>query len=238
MKILALESATLTGSVALVDVGAQGGAPLHVEKTLDASLQHSEKLLPAVMEIVGDRLSSIDLFAVDIGPGSFTGLRVGVALMKGLAFATGKPLVGVSSLEALAMNAVGAQLIAPLHIVPMLDAYRGEVYTAVYNVGAGFPRPGAVTAPLQQIEPEQATPPEKWLKYLVGVVRERPLQFIGDGAVKYQDLIQKIVGARFIAPVNDHQIHATNVAFLAKKTGAVDLPPLHELKPRYLRPGV
>ncbi|MDO8461629.1 MAG: tRNA (adenosine(37)-N6)-threonylcarbamoyltransferase complex dimerization subunit type 1 TsaB [Deltaproteobacteria bacterium] len=237
MRVLALESATRTGSLALVDyVGAPLGAPLNGvrqaaplrEITLDASLQHSEKLMPALIEMLGAefKIETIDLFAVDHGPGSFTGLRVGMALMKGFAFASraseasGKPLIGVSSLEALAMNGSGL-------VVPMIDAHRGQVYTAVYEVGAALRdrRKSLWDGRPKLIEPEQAIEPEKWLKYLVE---------------KYGS----------VPRLEDNQIHARNVAFLAAlefgrgaaatRPGACHrhAPTLFSMTPRYLRAGV
>ena len=127
MKILALDSTAKVASVAICD----SDKPL-AEYNIDNGLTQSELLLPmaeAAIKSLGIDLSDIDLFAVTVGPGSFTGVRIGVSLVKGLAFGKDKPCVAVSTLEALAENASGLSGI----ILPCMDARRGEVYNAVFR---------------------------------------------------------------------------------------------------------
>lgn len=132
MKILALDSSTLTGSAAVVD----GGAVL-AESACRVRATHSEQLLPLVREVLARAecpLDAIDRIAVGVGPGSFTGVRIGVATAKGLAVATGIPLFGVGSLDALAEAAWSMD-----HgvLVAAIDARRAELYATAWRVVGG-----------------------------------------------------------------------------------------------------
>src|SRR6266446_2885363 len=127
MKVLALESATLSGGAALVD-----GERLLGEITLDVAVTHSERLMAAVDRLVADcGLSPHDLdgLAVSIGPGSFTGLRVGIATVKGLGLALDLPIAPVPTLDALA----GRLPFADAPVCPLLDARKGEIYCSLYR---------------------------------------------------------------------------------------------------------
>lgn len=134
--ILAVETATRTMSVALLR-----GESLVAEITTCDDRVHSERLLPAIDELLGDASTSLDAvtaFAVSAGPGSFTGLRIGIATVKGLAFGGEQRVAPVSTLAALAEPALGeAGAVAAL-----LDARRGEVYAAVFGEGGAGP-PGS-----------------------------------------------------------------------------------------------
>ena len=125
MKILAVDTSALTLSVALTE----DKKPV-AQTTLNTGHTHSETLLPALerlMDFASWKVSDIDLFAVSEGPGSFTGVRIGVSFVKGLAFG-GKKCVGVSTLEALAYNLLGFKGI----ISPVMDARRGQFYNALF----------------------------------------------------------------------------------------------------------
>ncbi len=127
MKILALDSSAVAASAAICD-----DVRLLAEYTLNNGNTHSETLLPMVQSILGSlslKVSDIDLFAVSAGPGSFTGVRIGAATLKGLAFASDKPCVGVSTLEALAYNLVAFEGL----ICPVMNARRSQVYTALFR---------------------------------------------------------------------------------------------------------
>lgn len=135
MKILALDTTAKTASVALAEVKKNG-----IELTAEYSMKtsgHSTTLLPMIESILkntGNTAADIDLFAVSTGPGSFTGIRIGVSAVKGLAFVNNTPCVGVSSLDALAMGFGEIRGI----IVPAVDARRNTAYAAVYTSdGAG-----------------------------------------------------------------------------------------------------
>ncbi len=127
MKILALDSSALVATVALCEDGR-----LLAEYTLNNGNTHSETLLPMVESLLSHfsiTPKEIDLFAASTGPGSFTGVRIGAATLKGLAFGTGKPCVGVSTLEALAQDLVMHKGL----ICPVMNARRSQVYTAVFR---------------------------------------------------------------------------------------------------------
>ena len=127
MKILALDSTATVASVALTEDEA-----LLAEYTVLNGNTHSETLLPMIksaLETFGTQPRDIGLFAVSEGPGSFTGVRIGVATVKGLAFDSKTPCVGISTLEALAYNLVG---FAGL-ICPVMNARRSQVYTALFR---------------------------------------------------------------------------------------------------------
>jgi tRNA threonylcarbamoyladenosine biosynthesis protein TsaB len=127
VNILGIETSTRTGSVAvLCEQGVIAQYSLNIEIT------HSERLMSTVDRVLKDTglsLKQIDGFAVAVGPGSFTGLRIGVSTIKGLAFATGKPVAAVPTLKALAFNVPHAA-----HpVCPLLDARKNEVYAALYS---------------------------------------------------------------------------------------------------------
>ena len=131
MIILAIDSTAVSGSVAVCR-----DEELLCEFTLNIGNTHSETLLPMVesaLKMCGMTVSDVDLFACDEGPGSFTGVRIGAATVKGLAFNSGKPCIGVSTLEALAQNLVGFEGIA----CPVMNAHRGQVYNALFEVNNG-----------------------------------------------------------------------------------------------------
>lgn len=127
MKILAIESSALTASVAICE----DEYPI-AEMTLQNGNTHSETLLPMIEQLLahtGLSAQDIDLFAVPVGPGSFTGIRIGVSLIKGLAFDSQTPCVGVSSLEGMAYNLTGFSGV----LCPIMDARRNQLYNALFR---------------------------------------------------------------------------------------------------------
>ncbi|MDR7856857.1 tRNA (adenosine(37)-N6)-threonylcarbamoyltransferase complex dimerization subunit type 1 TsaB [Tissierella sp.] len=126
MKILALDTSTLMATCAVID-----GDKVLGEYSLNQDMSHSEKLVPMIKTILdglGLNIADIDLYGVAIGPGSFTGLRIGAATVKGFAHLFNKPLIGISTLEGLAFNLAYNEI-----IVPMIDARRDRVYTGIYT---------------------------------------------------------------------------------------------------------
>lgn len=133
MLILGIETSTRTGSVAVVS-----GDGVLSQYSLNIDATHSERLMSTVDRVLTDTrvsISDLDGFAVALGPGSFTGLRIGLATVKGLAFATGKPVAAVPTLEALAWNLP----FAAHPVCPILDARKNEVYAALYDLEGRIP---------------------------------------------------------------------------------------------------
>ena len=163
MITLAFDSTARLASVAVV----KNGRPL-ANYTIDNGLTQSELLLPMAEDMLRSlRLSidDIDLFAVSVGPGSFTGVRIGVALIKGLAFGKGKPVAEVSTLEELAENLRGLDG----YIVPVMDARRGQVYTAIFR-GCGNT--------LERVTEDSALSIEELYEKIKG---EKRVYLVGDG---------------------------------------------------------
>ena len=133
MLILAFESSAKAASVALVRDG-----ELIAQSTQCSGLTHSRTLLPMAEDMLKNtdiRLSDVDMLACAHGPGSFTGIRIGIATVKGLAWALDKPCIGVSTLEAMAWNGISAGGI----ICAVMDARRSQVYNALFEIRDGMP---------------------------------------------------------------------------------------------------
>ena len=126
MKVLALDTSTMMATCAVLDENRVLG-----EYSLNQDMTHSEKLVPMIREVLYSlnlKVEDIDLYGAAIGPGSFTGLRIGIATIKGFAHLFEKPVVGVSTLEGLAYNLPCSEI-----VVPMIDARRDRVYTGIYS---------------------------------------------------------------------------------------------------------
>ena len=127
MRLLAIETSTLAGGVALLD-----GDRLVGEYLLDVRVTHSERLMAAIDRVLGDAgvtIDDLDAVAVAIGPGSFTGLRIGVGTVKGLAFGRGLPVAAVPTLDAMAAGVP----FAALPVCPVIDARKDELYVSRYR---------------------------------------------------------------------------------------------------------
>lgn len=160
------------------------GEVVLAEITGDPSLTHGQRLpsdLMRVLDMAGVGLGDVALLAVAAGPGSFTGLRVGIATMQGLAMAAGIRIVSVSTLEALARVAANATRL----IGAWMDAQRGEVYATLYAPDGRDVRVSAVSA-----KPDTVL--EGWSR----TVGPHEVVFIGDGAVRYADVIEATLGER------------------------------------------
>jgi tRNA threonylcarbamoyladenosine biosynthesis protein TsaB len=199
--VLAVESSTLTGAAALVV-----GDSVVAECRLNIAVTHSERLLGAVDHVLrsgGVSLGDVDALAVAAGPGSFTGLRIGVSTMKSLAFATGKPLVAVPTLDALAWTLP----YAAHPVCPILDAKKDEVYAALYRTEVGR---------LERLTEYQALAPESLCEILARG-HPGPVIFVGDGVAPWAPLLRRVLGgdAR-LAPPGLRLPSAVTVADLAR----------------------
>ena len=174
MLILGFETSTGVCSVALAD-----SERILAEYTLESGVFHSERLLPMAERILSDAqvgLSELDGVAVSSGPGSFTGLRIGMSTAKGLCMALKLPLLAVPTLQGLAWSALSDGMV----VSAMLDARRGEVYAGAYRMDGGVP--------VVLIE-DQAGPVQTILAQL-----PRPVLFTGDGACVYRAQILEHLG--------------------------------------------
>ena len=219
MPILALETATLVSSVALATEDT-----LVAELTLQTKLTHSERLMPhvaAVLDLAQLKLADISAIAVSIGPGSFTGLRIGLATGKALAYALKIPLVGVPTLEAIAFG-------CPLpgaYLSPLLDAQKGNVYQAVFQSGENG---------WQEVVPARVINCLAALKELAEL--KQPVIVMGEGAVLYRQQILNCGGRLLLPPPHLIMPRAGSVAFLGRQLlasgGAHDVM---ALEPLYIR---
>jgi len=198
--LLSLECATLCGSVAMVKQGR-----CLAEYSLDVPTTHSQRLLKQLERIradVGVEWPELAGLAVSLGPGSFTGLRIGLSVAKGLALAVGMPLLGISTLDGLAR-----QVVAPprTKVCALLDARKQEVYAALYECGEnGVPiRTGQ----------DLVLRPEILAKQLVG-----PIILVGDGAVAYREIFRNKLGAAGIfASLASHFPRATTIGLIGEE---------------------
>jgi len=218
MKILAIDTSTPSGSIALLE-----DDQLIAELTTCIQKTHAERLLPSIktlLDNIGTKLEDIDGFALAIGPGSFTGLRIGLSTIKGLAWSLNKKVAGISTLEALAMNLPYSDK----PVCPMLDARKKEVYAAVYKCNNNLP---------ECIMPDTALSPDN----LINKIKE-PTIFLGDGIKVYGSLIKNMLkDTAVIAPVHLWQIKASSVGLLAWekfRNGNIDSP--ENIRLNYLRP--
>ena len=176
--VLALDTSHLKGSVAVFR-----GSGLLCEMIFDASDTHSATLMPAVdicMANAKAEVKDVDLFALVTGPGSFTGLRIGMATVKAFASIRQRPVLTVNSLELLA----SAFPFSTLPVFPLIDARRSEVYAAGYDLKSG--------RPVELVRP-RAISPEDAGRLIEEAGSDCPVLFCGTGAVKYRELLQGIV---------------------------------------------
>ncbi len=223
MKVLALETATMAGSIAIVsaDEGLIGEVKINVK------IAHAERLMKSIDWVLNASTTSInkiDAFAVSIGPGSFTGLRIGLSTAKGFSYATNKPLVPVPTLDAFARTLPFCSHL----ICPMLDARKNEVYTGLYKWEGGICR---------KIIPETAAIPLDFLKdvkkfYALKKIKG-PMVFMGEGVKIYKKII---MDNAFFAPASVISPSASSVAEIAieKLKKGISTDPV-SLTPFYIR---
>lgn len=217
MRILALDAAAQSCSVAITDAGT-----LQAEVTLNTRMSHTRHIMELVQTAIhwsdGD-IEHIQGFAVTRGPGSFTGLRIAVSTIKGLAAATQKPIVGVSSLHVLARQAHSDGRL----ICPLIDARKGEVYCAVYRWEKGR---------LAEVRRADVLKPDQALARIDG-----PCVFIGSGAILYERMIAEKTGqSGAFSLAGQHFIKASTIADLAlSRFEAGDVDDVRHLAPWYIR---
>ena len=217
MKILALETSSDLEGVALLS-----DEKVLVNCQVRVQAGHSGKLLSLIdwsLSQAGMGIKEVDCIAVSLGPGSFTGLRIGLATAKGICLAQGLPLIGIPTLDGLAY---GLSL-SSYPICPVLDARRGEVYAALYLIDGGR---------LERKSPWLVMGIEELISHTEGRT-----VFLGDGAKCYREELRRGLGERaFFAPEDVSNPSAINIAHLAKERfGEVGWANLDDIEPLYLR---
>lgn len=199
MKILALDSSGLVASVAIVE-----DDNLIAEYTVNYKKTHSQTLLPMLDEIVqmtDTELESLDVIAVAAGPGSFTGLRIGSATVKGLGLALDKPVIGIPTVEGLAMNLYGAKAL----ICPLMDARRNQVYMGIYRFSG---------KKLEVVKEQVAVGIEEIIEALNLIGEE--VVFLGDGVPVYKSIIDEKISVPYsFAPAHMNKQRASAIAVRA-----------------------
>lgn len=217
MKILALDSSGLVASVALTE-----DDNLIAEYTVQYKKTHSQTLLPMLDEIrnmVELDLATVDAIAVAAGPGSFTGLRIGSATAKGLAFAMGKPIVPVPTLEGLAYQMYGTDAL----VCPIMDARRNQVYTGIYEFipnggGSDDCREGGLAYgnggyDMNVIQEQCAVSFDEVAQKLNSLARR--VVFVGDGIPVFQERMKEILRIPYtLAPAHRNRQSAACIAAL------------------------
>ena len=217
LNILAVDTSGPVAGCAVMRDGA-----IAYTAALRVGMTHSQTILPAVdaaLRATGLRCADMDVFAAVVGPGSFTGVRIGVCMVKGFAHAAGKPCCAVNALQALSLNLAGFDGL----VCPVLDARRGQAYCAAFDVSAGMP---------VRVAQDAALPLTAFLESLP---RDGRLAFVGDGVPAYADAVRAALGARaFVPPPNLCDLRADAVCALAARHPEAWMAPA-QLKPYYLR---
>lgn len=218
MLLLAVDTTTFYGSVALLE-----DKQLIGEVNLESSVTFSERLLPAVdllLKFSRHSLQDVDGYAISVGPGSFTGIRIGLSTVKALAMASGKPIAPVSTLKALAWKLRES---AVSLISPVIDAKKGEIYAALYR---------KEQAGLKELVVPGAYNPDYFLKQ---IPRNQKVGFLGNGLLIYGQKIRETFKERCI--------FYQRTCFIAHEVGLLGANLLrdgkgvsaHEAQPLYLR---
>ncbi len=198
MIVLGIETSTMIEGVAVVE-----DDRVLAEHRCDAGSTHAERLLPAILYTLGTAsltLQDVQGLAVSIGPGSFTGLRIGLSTAKGICLARAIPMAAVPTLDALAYLLP----FCPYQVCPILDARRKQVYTAFYHTGDGVPH---------RLTDYQAIAPLLLLEEIT-----EPTVFLGDGVMAYRELIETHLGPNaHFAPGHLLMPTGTSVALLGQK---------------------
>lgn len=200
MKILSLDSATESATVAIID-----DTKLLGEITFNYKKQHSTIMMPMIDKLLSNTnltINDIDGFVVSKGPGSFTGLRIGMATIKGLVQGTNKPFISISTLDALANNLLVENSI----ICPIMDALRGNVYTNFYCYNDNV---------LTPLDKPQLLSIDALISRLKN--QEKNIYFVGDGIYKFKDKLNENLPNSFFAPIHLNIARASSLGEMGIK---------------------
>jgi len=217
MTILQIETATTVCSVALAKDGEVVGF-----KQVDQRNVHAEVItvyIDEILEAAGVTYGDIDAIAVSCGPGSYTGLRIGVSTAKGLCFALDKPLIAIETLASMADGIIAEGIDANVSLCPMIDARRMEVYTAIFDAKGNVIKPTAA-----EIIDENS---------FVDLLQNNKIIFFGDGAGKCREVLGNNLNAQFLAGFINSATHLTKKA--QEKFVAKDFEDVAYFEPFYLK---
>lgn len=220
MKILAIESASITASCAVSDDDKLLG-----EYTLNHKKTHSEKLMPLIEELMKElelKLQDIDVIAVSGGPGSYTGLRIGAAIAKSMAYAVNIPIANVPTTKSLAGNIFDLNKL----IVPVMDARSGRIYTGIYKWESGK---------LVAVKEQFPCNIDELIEILNGY--SEPVIFNGDGSVNYRNIIEEKLNRKaHFAPGRFNYLNASTLSSIGFNMALKgELIKASDFKPQYLR---
>ena len=215
--ILQIETATTVCSVALARDG-----EVVAFKQVDQRNAHAEVITVFIDELLaasGCNYSNIDAIAVSCGPGSYTGLRIGVSTAKGLCFALDKPLIAIETLESMALGVIAEGIETDMLLCPMIDARRMEVYTAIFNSKGKNIKPTAA-----EIIDENS---------FADILQDNKILFFGDGAEKCREILSHNPNAQFLTGFINSATHLTKKA--EEKFMAKDFEDVAYFEPYYLK---
>ena len=200
MKMLGIDSSTQVNTIALLQDG-----KLLCETVLNTNKNHSQRLMPMIdilLKEAGLTVEDLDGVAVSSGPGSFTGLRIGMTTAKALAWSLGKPIVGIPSLDGIAFNAQGVTGT----ICPILNARRNQVYTAIYKMDKGE---------LERISDYMAIEPAELVMKLQNHTQ---ITMLGDGIEEFISIFTESLGDKLAIPSSANRLpRASHIAYLGWK---------------------
>jgi tRNA threonylcarbamoyladenosine biosynthesis protein TsaB len=226
MVVLALDTTTRTGSVAVLRDGR-----VLVERTGDPDMPHGRRLPADVLEALSEAgvvLADVDLYAVASGPGAFTGLRIGIATIQGLAFAHSRPVAAVSALDALARTALGrSRPAAGAFLAPWMDAARGEVFSALYEVRID------TESERFEVDGPSVAAPAATLARWQPIVNGRSIVFVGEGALRYADRISATFERGASVLPSTPPLAGTIGQLASERPDLAGLP--HAVRPLYVR---
>jgi tRNA threonylcarbamoyladenosine biosynthesis protein TsaB len=234
VRILALDTATTATVAALLDTESGLALEARDDPPAGARPSHASKLLTLVDDVItrsGDGWAPINRIAIGVGPGTFTGLRIGIATAQGLARSRSLPLIGISTLHALALGAARALPEASAHervtIVPAIDARRGEVFLAAWSANDA-------SLAQAQVIPAAVLGPGALGGVMAGLTDAgAPLLAVGDGALKFRESFE---AAGASVPPDEDPVHRVSAIALAS-LGAIAEPAAEPgaVQPDYLR---
>ncbi len=224
MRVLAIDCSAKSVSVAIGEEG-----KIIAEGFLNITLTHSETLMPLINQTLTNSklsLKDIDAFAISQGPGSFTGIRIGISALKGLAFGDNKPIYGFSTLDAMALTFTGFKTFNCI-ICPLMDARRNQFYNALFRLNNGK---------IQRLTDDRAIPAENLFAELKEKYSGEKIMLLGDGAELFQKLTQREDNIS-LAPEGFSVQRALGMAVICSQKEC-NLKPLspEEIMPIYLRP--